>query len=53
MKVFKAKIRAHKIVIGDYEKQYLLLRGYVFELKTKNPSTRVKNKVYFEPNPTL
>nr|KAJ0212314.1 hypothetical protein LSAT_V11C400220460 [Lactuca sativa] len=50
-KVFRAKDKARKHIIGDYTKQYELLRDYVLELQTTNPDTTVKIDVCSEPNP--
>ena len=34
--MFRAKARATKNVVGDYSKQYDLLRDYVLELQSNN-----------------
>nr|KAJ0184576.1 hypothetical protein LSAT_V11C900472230 [Lactuca sativa] len=41
-KVFRAKADAKKIVVGDYKKQYEVLRDYILELQSTNPDTTVK-----------
>ncbi|CAI9280018.1 unnamed protein product [Lactuca saligna] len=41
-KVFRAKDKAKNHIIGDYTKQYELLRDYVLELQATNPYTTVK-----------
>ncbi|XP_052626793.1 uncharacterized protein LOC128133411 [Lactuca sativa] len=52
-KMFRAKVRATKNVVGDYSKQYDLLRDYALELQSTNPNTTVKIDVVSEPNPNL
>ncbi|KAL4560319.1 hypothetical protein LXL04_032469 [Taraxacum kok-saghyz] len=42
MKVFRAKTMAHNQVVGDYEKQYALLRDYIMEIQATNLGTTVK-----------
>lgn len=37
-------------VCGDYERQYSMLRDYVFELQVRNPGTAVKIVVELELN---
>ncbi|KAI3512708.1 hypothetical protein L1887_20026 [Cichorium endivia] len=49
-KVFRAKAKAAKLVIGDYTKQYEVLRDYVLELQSTNEDTTVKIDVFSEPN---
>nr|KAJ0220802.1 hypothetical protein LSAT_V11C200091720 [Lactuca sativa] len=41
-KVFRAKAYAKIIVVGDYKKQYEVLRDYILELQSTNPDTTVK-----------
>ncbi|XP_023736423.2 uncharacterized protein LOC111884348 [Lactuca sativa] len=52
MKVFRAKTEALNQVRGDYAGQYITLRDYVQELRTRNPGTTVKIEVESEPNPS-
>lgn len=49
-KVFRAKQNAKKQVVGDYTKQYELLRDYILELQSTNPDTTVKLDFVSEPN---
>nr|KAJ0208580.1 hypothetical protein LSAT_V11C400171710 [Lactuca sativa] len=49
-KVFRAKALATKMVVGDYTKQYAVLRDYVVELQATNVDTTVKIQVESEPN---
>nr|KAJ0199300.1 hypothetical protein LSAT_V11C600321330 [Lactuca sativa] len=49
-KVFRAKALATKMVVGDYIKQYAVLRDYVLELQETNVDTTVKIQVESEPN---
>ena len=49
-KVYRAKDKAKQLVVGDYTKQYELLRDYVLELQATNADTTVKIDVYTEPN---
>ncbi|KAI3700771.1 hypothetical protein L2E82_45409 [Cichorium intybus] len=51
-KVFRAKAAATKIVVGDYTKQYAILRDYILELQATNPETTARVDVYSEPNPS-
>ncbi|KAL4572319.1 hypothetical protein LXL04_019091 [Taraxacum kok-saghyz] len=51
-KIFRAKAAATKIVVGDYTKQYEILRDYCLELQATNPDTTIKIDVYSEPNPS-
>ncbi|XP_052627473.1 uncharacterized protein LOC128134097 [Lactuca sativa] len=50
-KVFRAKDMARKHVIGDYTKQFELLRDYALELQATNPDTTVKIDVCPNGNP--
>lgn len=45
MKAFRAKSRAKKLMRGDHNGHYSLLRDYVLELTTQNPRTTVKCQV--------
>ena len=49
-KVFRAKALATKMVVGDYTKQYAVLRDYVLELQATNVDTTIKIQVESEPN---
>ncbi|KAL4554369.1 hypothetical protein LXL04_039506 [Taraxacum kok-saghyz] len=51
-KIFRAKAAATNIVVGDYTKQYEILRDYCLELQATNPGTTIKIDVYSEPNPS-
>nr|KAJ0227937.1 hypothetical protein LSAT_V11C100003520 [Lactuca sativa] len=48
-KAFRAKAVAIKITIGDYTKQYGVLRDYVLELQKTNEGTTVKIDVVSKP----
>ena len=45
MKAYRAKVKAKKMVEGDYKSQYSVLRDYLLELQDKNPGTTVKIEV--------
>ncbi|GJU28084.1 mutator type transposase [Tanacetum coccineum] len=51
-KIYRAKAKASMKVLGDYTKQYALLRDYVLELQRTNPDTTVKLDVErcFDPS---
>ena len=49
-KVFRAIADAKKHVMGDYTKQYDVLRDYILELQSTNPDTTVKLELVPEPN---
>ncbi|KAL4558536.1 hypothetical protein LXL04_036737 [Taraxacum kok-saghyz] len=49
-KVYREKDKAKQLFVGDYTKQYELLRDYVLELQATNADTTVKIDVYTEPN---
>ncbi|KAL4579102.1 hypothetical protein LXL04_015237 [Taraxacum kok-saghyz] len=51
-KIFRAKAAATKMVVGDYTKQYDILRDYCLELQSTNPDTTVKIEVYSDANPS-
>ncbi|KAL4557497.1 hypothetical protein LXL04_035677 [Taraxacum kok-saghyz] len=46
-KVYRAKDKAKQLVVGDYTKQYELLRDYVLELQATNADTTVNNGMFF------
>ncbi|KAL4582287.1 hypothetical protein LXL04_006833 [Taraxacum kok-saghyz] len=50
IKVFRAKTMAHNQVLGDYEKQYALLRDYIMEIQATNLGTTVKLELNSEPD---
>ncbi|PWA44691.1 transposase, MuDR, MULE transposase domain protein [Artemisia annua] len=52
-KAFRAKAKAQKIMKGDAQNQYALLRDYVIELQRCNPDTTVKIDVYREEDPEI
>ena len=43
---------AHNQVVGDYEKQYALLRDYIMEIQAINLGTTVKLELDSEPDPS-
>ncbi|KAL4554670.1 hypothetical protein LXL04_037271 [Taraxacum kok-saghyz] len=45
-----AKSEARKHVVGDYTKQYEVLRDYILELQSTNPDTTVKMDLVSGPN---
>ncbi|KAL4578998.1 hypothetical protein LXL04_015133 [Taraxacum kok-saghyz] len=49
-KIFRAKSEARKHVVGDYTKQYDVLRDYILELQSTNPDTTVKLDLVSGPN---
>nr|KAJ0192415.1 hypothetical protein LSAT_V11C800439760 [Lactuca sativa] len=49
-KVFRAIADAKKHVMGDYTKQYDVLRDYILELQSTNPDTTVKLELVQQPN---
>ncbi|KAL4587589.1 hypothetical protein LXL04_000461 [Taraxacum kok-saghyz] len=49
-KIFRAKAKAKKYVVGDCSKQYELLRDYALELQSTNPDTTVKLEMVTEGN---
>ncbi|KAL4587707.1 hypothetical protein LXL04_000581 [Taraxacum kok-saghyz] len=51
-KIFRAKAAATKLMVGDYTKQYEILRDYCLELQATNPGTTIKIDVYSDPNPS-
>lgn len=48
--VFRKKRLSKKLVVGDYTKQYELLRGCVLELHATNTDITIKIHVYSKPN---
>ncbi|KAI3505230.1 hypothetical protein L1887_27221 [Cichorium endivia] len=51
-KVARAKSMAERLISGDYQLQYGVLRDYVLELQNSNPGTTVRIDVYPEGNPS-